>query len=100
MTEQTRWAASNTWFGQDDEMTSFALGLHNKLVKEGVSPQSDDYYEKINSRMRQIFPDNFEDVGEPGTTESDEQMWLHPQRGAQRLKKLGYQQHNLYLLNV
>jgi len=59
------WAASNTWFGQDDEMTSFALGLHNKLVKEGVSPQSDDYYEKINSRMRQIFPDNFEDVGEP-----------------------------------
>jgi hypothetical protein len=58
------WAASNTWFGQDDEMTSFALGLHNKLVKEGVSPQSDDYYEKINSRMRQIFPDNFEDVGE------------------------------------
>ena len=59
------WAASNTWFGQDDEMTSFALGLHTKLVKEGVSPQSDDYYEKINSRMRQIFPDNFEDVGEP-----------------------------------
>jgi len=59
------WAASNTWFGQDDEMTSFALGLHTKLVKEGVSPQSNDYYEKINSRMRQIFPDNFEDVGEP-----------------------------------
>jgi hypothetical protein len=26
------WASSNTWFGQDDEMTSFALGLHNKLV--------------------------------------------------------------------
>jgi hypothetical protein len=46
-------------------MTSFALGLHNKLVKEGVNPQSDDYYEKINSRMRQIFPDNFEDVSEP-----------------------------------
>jgi hypothetical protein len=45
-------------------MTSFALGLHNKLVKEGVNPQSDDYYEKIDSRMRQIFPDQFEDVGE------------------------------------
>ena len=58
------WASTNTWFGQDDEMTSFALGLHNKLVKEGVNPQSDDYYEKIDSRMRQIFPDQFEDVGE------------------------------------
>lgn len=58
------WAASNTWFGQDDEMTSFALGLHNKLVKEGINPQTEEYYEKIDSRMRQIFPDQFEDVGE------------------------------------
>ena len=57
------WAASNTWFGQDDEMTSLALGLHTKLVKEGVSPQSDDYYEKINSRMRQVFPEQFENIG-------------------------------------
>ena len=42
-------------------MTSFALGLHNKLVKEGLDPKSDDYYEKIDSRMRQVFPDQFED---------------------------------------
>ena len=56
------WAKSNTWFGTDDEMTSFALGLHNKLVKEGVNPQSDEYYESINTRMRQVFPDNFEDT--------------------------------------
>ena len=55
------WAASNEWFGQDDEMTSFALGLHNKLVKSGADPQTDEYYEKINSRMRQIFPDEFND---------------------------------------
>src|SRR5210317_168304 len=58
------WAASNTWFGQDDEMTSFALGLHNKLVKEGINPQTEEYYERIDSRMRQVFPDQFEDVGE------------------------------------
>jgi hypothetical protein len=41
-------------------MTSFALGLHNKLVKNGVDPGSDDYYEKIDSRMRQVFPDAFD----------------------------------------
>jgi hypothetical protein len=29
-----KWADTNTWFGTDDEMTSLALGLHNKLVKE------------------------------------------------------------------
>jgi hypothetical protein len=54
------WRRQNKWFGPDDEMTSFALGLHNKLVKGGVDPTSDDYYEKINSRMRQVFPDAFE----------------------------------------
>jgi len=59
------WQKNNPWFGPDDEMTSFALGLHQKLVKQGVSPQSDEYYEKINSRMHQVFPDNFEGADEP-----------------------------------
>lgn len=57
-----QWQKDNEWFGQDDEMTSFALGLHQKLVKQGVNPRSDEYYEKINSRMRQVFPDAFADV--------------------------------------
>ena len=56
------WQKTNSWFGSDDEMTSLALGLHNKLVKQGVSPQSDEYYETIDSRMRQVFPDNFEEA--------------------------------------
>jgi len=55
------WRDDNPWFGSDDEMTAFALGLHTKLVKEGVDPKSDDYYEKINSRMRSVFPDQFDD---------------------------------------
>lgn len=54
------WQQRNSWFGSDDEMTSFALGLHQKLVKQGLDPRSDDYYEKINSRMRQVFPDEFD----------------------------------------
>jgi len=55
------WAEDNPWFGSDDEMTAFALGLDSKLKKSGVDPQSDEYYEKINSRMRQVFPDQFDD---------------------------------------
>ena len=54
------WQQKNSWFGSDDEMTSFALGLHQKLVKQGLDPRSDEYYEKINSRMRQVFPDEFD----------------------------------------
>ena len=65
----TAWQAKNKWFGEDDEMTSFALGLHQKLVKQGVNPQSDDYYEKINSRMRQLFPEQFTDESNDLETE-------------------------------
>lgn len=57
----TAWQQENSWFGADDEMTSFALGLHQKLIKQGVDPQSDDYYDAINRRMRQVFPDQFEE---------------------------------------
>jgi hypothetical protein len=53
------WQSQNKWFGEDDEMTSFALGLHQKLVKQGVNPRSDDYYDTINRRMRQVFPEAF-----------------------------------------
>lgn len=54
-----KWAKDNTWFGQDDEMTAYAMGVHNKIVKEGVDPSSDEYYETINSRMRSTFSDYF-----------------------------------------
>ena len=63
-TRAVDWQKANPWFGQDDEMTSFALGLHQKLVKQGIDPRSDEYYEKINSRMRQVFPDEFAAEGD------------------------------------
>ena len=64
-----KWAKENTWFGSDDEMTAYAMGVHNKIVKEGVDPSSDEYYEKINSRMRSTFSDYF---GEDEQTEEQE----------------------------
>ena len=45
-------------------MTASALGYHSKLVKEGVDPRSDEYYEKINARMRKLFPESFDDEEE------------------------------------
>jgi len=53
------WQEANPWFGSDDEMTAVALTVHKKLVESGVSTTSDEYYEKINSRVRQLFPDAF-----------------------------------------
>ena len=43
-------------------MTQLAYGLHEKLVDQGVDPSSDEYYEKIDSRVRELFPDSFEDA--------------------------------------
>ena len=40
-------------------MTAVALTVHKKLVESGVSTTSDEYYEKINSRVRQLFPEAF-----------------------------------------
>ena len=56
-----RWQAKNQWFGAPghEEMTSFSLGLHQKLVNSGIDPRSDDYFERINSRMKSVFPDFF-----------------------------------------
>jgi len=58
------WRQDNPWFGSDDEMTSLAMGLHNSLVKSGVNPNSDDYYQQIDAGMRRRFPERFGDVEE------------------------------------
>lgn len=55
------WQDKNDWFGSDEEMTSLALGLHEKLVKSGVEPSSDEYYKTIDKTMQKRFPEYFED---------------------------------------
>jgi hypothetical protein len=43
-------------------MTSLALGLHEKLVRNGVPAGSDEYYKRIDNTIRKRFPENFGDV--------------------------------------
>ena len=43
-------------------MTPLAYGLHEKLVRSGVDPRSDDYYRRIDETIRRRFPERFEDV--------------------------------------
>jgi hypothetical protein len=54
------WASKNSWFGQDEAMTYTAFGLHQKLTEEeGYDPQSDEYYEEIDRRIKVEFPHKF-----------------------------------------
>jgi hypothetical protein len=55
------WQKRNTWFGEDEEMTATALGLHEKLKRNGVIIGSDDYYATLDKTMRKRFPENFEE---------------------------------------
>ena len=56
-----RWQARNQWFGAPgfEEHTSYALGLHQKLVNGGLDPRSDQYFEQIDARLKKTFPELF-----------------------------------------
>ena len=59
------WAERNEWFGKDEAMTYASFGLHRKLVEEeGFNPSSDEYYEELDKRLRDEFPQKFNDGGE------------------------------------
>ena len=67
------WREKNTWFGVDEEMTALALGLHEKLVRSGVDPSSDEYYRRVDENMRKRFPESFDDdEDEPTQTRQDQ----------------------------
>ena len=62
------WAARNSWFGNDTAMTYTAFDMHKTLVeKEGYDPQSDEYYEEIDKRLRVEFPNKFDKVADTTT---------------------------------
>lgn len=54
-----RWQARNQWFGENDEMTAVALATHKNLVANGVDPRSDEYFGRIDARMRELYSDYF-----------------------------------------
>ena len=69
------WQKHNDWFGKDEEMTSLALGLHQKLVKQhGTSyPSTDEYWTKVDETMRKRFPDYFEEEPQEKTQPTNRQ---------------------------
>lgn len=62
-----RWQEKNPWFQSDLEMTNLAYAVHEKLVRNGVDPRSDEYYERIDSRMKEVFPEYFGKKAKPAT---------------------------------
>ena len=67
-----RWQAKNQWFGANgfEEVTSFALGLHQNLVNNGLDPRSDEYFERIDARVKSKFPEVFGGTEERKSSDS------------------------------
>lgn len=66
-----QWAQRNPWFGQgegkDQAMTYATWGIHTTLVNEGMNPESDEYYNEIDTRLKGYFPDK---IAQPNSTSS------------------------------
>jgi hypothetical protein len=70
------WREKNTWFGADEEMTALAIGLHEKMVKNGADPRSNEYYSTIDATMRKRFPEYFEEEQRDTRTEASDKERL------------------------
>ena len=58
--EAQQWADKNPWFMREgyEEMTSLAYGKHASLVKQGVVPNTPEYFKQIDETVRRAFPDH------------------------------------------
>ena len=61
------WQERNMWWGNDDEMTASALGLHQKLIKQNGDKfvGTDDYWRSVDETMRRRFPEYFGEQEQP-----------------------------------
>lgn len=76
------WRERNEWFGEDEEMTALALGLHEKLVRSGVDPNSDEYYRRVDDTMRKRFPEAFDDADEDEKPQTKQEKPARPNKPA------------------
>ena len=55
------WIGKNAWFNAmgGDEMSDHAIRTHNKVLSEGFTEGSKDYFDAIDKSMRVKFPSNF-----------------------------------------
>jgi hypothetical protein len=58
------WVSKNSWFGNGSDSghdvvkTMATYGIHRQLITEGVDPESDDYYNEIDTRLSRYFSGN------------------------------------------
>ena len=65
------WASKNKWFGKNKAMTLTIYDIHRTMTEEeGYDATSDEYYEEVDRRIREEFPQRFTADGEYQEPES------------------------------
>ena len=65
------WASKNKWFGKNKAMTLTIYDIHRTMTEEeGYDATSDEYYEEVDRRIREEFPQRFTADGEYQEQES------------------------------
>ena len=70
-TKAKSWAEKNEWFGNDKYMTNSAFMLHEDLVSQGFDAESDEYYNEVDKRMKELYPHKFAKSQESEVTEEN-----------------------------
>jgi hypothetical protein len=58
------WAEKNDWFHEDDVMHDAAIAIHKNILSSGVAGDSDEYYNQLDKRIRNYFPNKFNQTQE------------------------------------
>ena len=99
----TDWATKNTWFGTNNIMTAGALAIDAALKEEGYNTGEVDYYQEVDKRMRENFPQKFNGESQinrqQGSTSQPAQVVAGASRSASNSKKVKLSQHDLNLAN-
>ena len=64
------WLQKNPWFQRPgyEQLTGFAIGVHEQLVRKGYDPRvHDEYYQTVDKELRDKFPDHFEKAASSGS---------------------------------
>ena len=72
------WAERNEWFMNDNIMTTAALEIDKQVKSEGIAGDTDAYYNELDKRLSEYFPQKFAKSKTAGTVVEEKQEQKKP----------------------
>ena len=82
--QAVEWSQKNDWFGKDRIMTAAALALDAELKEEGFDPSDPEFYNEIDNRIKEAFPQKFNSTVEKSSVQEQPSKPAQVVAGASR----------------